>query len=119
MAERQLKHVSAGVKPLSDATHYIYPPAGFWIIERITCELFDATYAAAPTTGAGMIVWQYHDNDSWRHYTGTLGATLTTNTLNWEPQLTMEGLRDYLCFTFTNGTATDRGSVHVWMRQVV
>ena len=116
--ERDLKHISDGYRALSDPTHYIPFPRGFWIIERLSVELFAAGGTTAPTTGAGVIVWQYHDSEAWRHHTGTIGATLTTNILTWEPQLTMEGVRDYLCVTLTNGTATDVASVHCWARRV-
>ena len=118
MAEREMKHMTAGSKALADPVHYIYPPAGFWIIERVACHLTDAATTGPPTTGAGMIVYQYRDDVSWTHYRGTIGATLLTNELVWNPDMTMEGGRDYLCFSFTNGTATDIGSVHLWMRRV-
>ena len=118
MAERDLKHLTAGVKALADPIHYIYPPAGFWVVEQVTCHLTSSTAGAAPTTGCALDVQQYHDTVNWVCYDATIGATVTTNTVVWYPQITLEGGRDYLCFTFGNGTATDYAAVHVWMRKV-
>ncbi len=118
MAERELKHLTAGYADANAApVHYIHFPAGFWIIERIACHL-TAADGTAPATGCSMDVRQYRDEVPWIHYDGTIGATITTNSLIWEPQMTMEGGRDYLCFTFGNGTDADIGQVHVWVRRV-